>query len=284
MPDTASLDDVLRLSSYHCCVERIAATWPFFAAQRKERLREGLFAAAPEKVAENIPEDLFTQVLDWNLADANLQVGRADIILSALGDKRLVGEMPYAADVATGGLKDRVLVALDSDEPPLGLWWISVHGIYRTCPAPTAMLTTAPAAQAGIHGAAASDELLHRKYLLPARCFAFVGAANNQSTWKLPYVLADGTPDLKRLPKALQSILSNFRGVKVSIPREAIPDVLVRLGKAAAAVRKMPGQTSAAANASMEAHQALDQLGRLPDVGCCTRQSSPFSHAGAAPT
>jgi len=126
-----------------------------------------------EKVAENILEDLFTRVLDWILADVNLQVGRADIVLSELGIKRLVlevkrpgalawhrpavgaaleqalgyaasqkvgavavsdGRMLYAADVAHGGLRDRLYVNLDVSEPPLQLWWLSVHGIYRPCP------------------------------------------------------------------------------------------------------------------------------------------------------
>lgn len=56
-----------------------------------------------------------------------------------------------------------------------------------------------------------SGELLHHKYLLPASCFAYIGTANLPATWKLPYLQADGTPDLKRLPKAIQAILSNYR-------------------------------------------------------------------------
>ncbi len=310
MAEIASVDDHLHLSSYRRCVERIAASWPRFSAQRTERLRQGLFGPPVEKVAENICEDLFTQVLDWDLADVNLQVGRADIILSELGIKRLVlevkrpgslgwhrtaveaalsqargyaaeqkvgvvavsdGQMLYAADVGAGGLRDRLYVALDAHEPALELWWLSVHGIYRQAPVPTMTLPLVPEVRDGPPSLAdaISDELLHHKYQLPARCFAFVGAASIQSTWKLPYVYADGGPDLKRLPKALQSILSNFRGVKVSIPREAIPDVLVRLGRAAALAQKMPCQCAPAPDAYAEAHEALDQLGRLSDVGCC---------------
>jgi hypothetical protein len=41
------------------------------------------------------------------------------------------GQMLYAADIAHGGLKDRIFPALDIQDPPLGLWWVSVHGIYR---------------------------------------------------------------------------------------------------------------------------------------------------------
>lgn len=102
------------------------------------------------------------------------QVGRADVVLSELGIKRLVlevkrpgsliwhrravesaldqarryaatqkvgavavsdGNLLYAADVDEGGgLRDRVLVALDQEAPPEALWWVSVHGIYRPRP------------------------------------------------------------------------------------------------------------------------------------------------------
>lgn len=312
MTATGSVDDYQHLSSYRRCMERIADAWPRFSVQRSERLRQGLFGTPVEKVAENICEDLFTQVLDWNLADVNLQVGRADIVLSELGIKRLVlevkrpgslhwhrpaveaaldqargyaaaqkvgavavsdGQILFAADIVEGGLRDRLFVTLDGQQPPSELWWLSVHGIYRQAPAPTTTLPRPPLqnGRTAPIDALSENELLHHKYQLPARCFAFVGAANNQSTWKLPYVLADGGPDLKRLPKALQSILSNFRGVKVSIPREAIPDVLVRLGNAAAAAGKMPCQATPAAAVYVEAHRALDQLGRLADVGCCAQ-------------
>ena len=74
--------------------------WPAFAAQRSERLHQGLFGAPVEKVAENILEDLFTKVLDWALADVDLQVGRADIVLSELGIKRLVLEVKRPGSLA----------------------------------------------------------------------------------------------------------------------------------------------------------------------------------------
>ncbi len=297
------------LASYRHCVARISGSWPGFTAQRRERLRQGLFGAPMEKIAENILEDLFTQVLDWTLADVNLQVGRADIILSELGIKRLVlevkrpgsllwhrraveaalaqalgyaasqrvgavavsdGHMLYAADIVNGGLRDRLFVTLEATEPPLDLWWVSVHGIYRPCLHPTTVLPSAPVApEPGDVQALADAEVLQPKYGLPSRCFAYVGAANQPGTWKLPYLLADGTPDQKRLPKAIQSILSNYRGAKVSIPREAVGDVLVRLGQVASSLGKMPCQYNPAASAYVEAHDALKQLDRLNDVGCC---------------
>ena len=80
--------------------ERVTVTWPAFAARQRERLRQGLFGAPVEKVAENILEDLFTKVLDWDLADVDLQVGRADIVLSELGVKRLVLEVKRPGSLA----------------------------------------------------------------------------------------------------------------------------------------------------------------------------------------
>ena len=78
-------DEYTQLASYRRCIERISGAWPAFSTQRSERLRQGLFGPPVEKVAENILEDLFTRVLDWNLSDVNLQVGRADIVLSNSG-------------------------------------------------------------------------------------------------------------------------------------------------------------------------------------------------------
>jgi hypothetical protein len=269
-----------------------------------------LFDAPVEKIAENILEDLFTTVLDWCLADVNLQVGRADVVLSALGIKRLVLEvkrpgslvwrrgavgaaldqarryaasqrvgavavsdatMLYAADVVDGGLRDRVLVTLDTDRAPELLWWVSVHGIYRPCSFVAADLDSIPRHDSNSPRVIDGDALLHPKYALDMRCFAYVGAADNTRTWKLPYLLADGTPDAKRLPKAIQCILSNYRGARVDIPRAAVADVLVRLGIAAATLRKMPCQNVSTADAYIEAHQALEQVCRLSDVGCCSQ-------------
>ena len=298
-----------QLASYRRCVRRIERVWPDFAQRRRQRLRQGLFDAPVEKVAENIVEDLFTTVLDWSLDDVNLQVGRADIVLSELGIKRLVlevkrpgsliwrrpaihaaldqamgyaaaqkvsavavsdGAMLYAADVRAGGLSDRILAAVDTDVPPAGLWWVSVHGIYRPCP-PTASHLVWPAPGAAAEFPAVPDGgLVDHRYHLPSRCFAYVGAADNPNTWKLPYLLETGEPDTKRLPKAIQAILSNYRGTRVGMPREAVADVLVRLAVTAATLRKLPCQCADASPAYAEAHHALDQLGRLADVGCCS--------------
>jgi hypothetical protein len=180
------------------------------------------------------------------------------------------GNLLYAEDRAPGGPRQRLLVDLDRQAAPVGLWWISVHGIYRPAPLPVTgsgqLLPDGGPAAAAITG----GELLHAKYELPARCFGYVGMTEVPHTWKLPYRRADGSPDTKRLPKAIQAILSNYRGARVLIPRQAVPDVLVRLGRAAGELRKMPCQNDGVtAEAYLSAHQALEQLARIRDVGCC---------------
>lgn len=308
----ASGDQAYRhLAAYRHCIAQIETAWPVFAERRRQRLRQGLFAAPVEKVAENIVEDLVTTVLDWSLDDVNLQIDRADVVLSDNGFKRLVlevkrpgsliwhrrainaaldqalryaaaqnvgavavtdGNMLYAADVvAGGGTRDRALVALDTNTPPADLWWVSVHGIYRPCPAAASALAW-PAGHGADPGPdPGPDGLRDHKYQLQARCFAYVGDPGNVHTWKLPYLLESGSPDAKRLPKAIQSLFSNYRGAQVkAIPREAVPDVLVRLAVAAATLRKLPCQCADPSSAYVEAHRALEQFGRLPDVGCCS--------------
>ena len=158
------------------------------------------------------------------------------------------GHMLYAADVTEAGLRDRVFVSLAADAPHADLWWISLNGIYR----PRVDLVGGP----GL--------LPHPKYRIPARCFAYVGDPAQPHTWHLPYQLADGEIDTRRLPKAIDAILSNYRGAHVSaIPERAIPDVLVTLARAAWALGRMPGQVPAPTPAYVAIARALDQRGRL---------------------
>lgn len=297
-----------QLAGYRACMTRMAAAWPGFAERRRKRLMQGLFGEPVERVAENILEDLFATVLDWPMEDVVFQVGRSDIILSGLGIKRLVleakrpgslvwkpravqraltqargyaaaqkvnavavsdGTMLYAADVTSGGLRDRVLVGLDAREPPEHLWWVSVHGIYRPCPAVTGTLAWPAADGDDTAGPDRDPGLRDPRYHLPLVCFAYAGAADDPRTWKLPYLLETGEPDTRRLPKAIQSILSNYRGARVTIPRDAVADVLVRLARTAATLRKLPCQCPDSSDAYQQAHDALEQLSRLADVGCC---------------
>ncbi len=185
------------------------------------------------------------------------------------------GVLLYARDGIPGGYRDRALVRLDEPRPPEDLWWLSVDGIYRERPGAegaggtqlrllpaAADSTCAPEGQEATHAA-----LLHPKYQLPAVCFAYVGSAADPRTWHLPYLLADGTPDQARLPKAVQAILSNYRGARVaSVPEAAIPGVLVTLGRTARELGKLPAAGSGSAQAYVQLQEALEQLGRLADV------------------
>ncbi|MGA9098529.1 MAG: hypothetical protein WB392_06315 [Methanotrichaceae archaeon] len=306
------LDTTTSLASYRRCIERVNSAWPAFLKKRDERLvQHKRHDTAAEKVAENILEDFFTEVLDWSVSDINNQVDYADLLLTRLGIKYLLvevkrpgslawnrraveaaldqasryaaeqkvkciavsdGMMLYAANIEHGGLKDRVFLSLESAKPMDALWWLSVHGIYRPREdqedASPRLLPDAPE-ETGSEECSSDDALLHPKYKVPARCFAYVGDAGDTPTWKLPYCNLDGSIDVKRLPKAIQAILSNYRGANVSrssIPEEAIPDVLVRLGCAAYRMGKMPGQSGEAAPVYQQLAEALEQFGRLGEV------------------
>lgn len=303
--------EVESLSSYKHAIARIREKWPAFLHKRLERLEQQTrHGVAAEKVAENIVEDLFTEVLDWTLKDLNNQIGYADILLSQLGIKYLLievkrpgaltwnrravsaaldqalryaaeqkvkcvavsdGLMFYAADIEHGGLLDRVFFSLESREPPEILWWLSVHGVYRELDAAERMglrILPEPAVEEeAAENAPEGAELLHHKYKIPARCFAYVGNAADPATWHLPYMLPDGNPDTKRLSGAIQAILSNYRGARLSsVPEKDIPDVLVRLAKAAGSLGKMPYQSPNAAAVYVQLEEVLKQLDRLGDV------------------
>lgn len=292
-----------KLASYQRCIQRIKASWPAFQAKRLQRLkqqeRHGL---ASEKVAENIIEDLFTEVLDWEIADLNNQLDYADIVLTKCGIKYLLietkrpgalvwnqravekalaqatryaveqkvtcvaisdGSMLYAANFQHGGLEDRVFVSLVEAEVPCELWWLSVHGIYRPCSIAQTPRTRLLPQETVAETAAGeqSDQLLHPKYHLPVSCFAYVGNPAQPATWKLPYRLSDGSIDEKRLPKAIQAILSNYRGAKISsIPEQDIPAVLVRLAVGVESIGKMPYQRADTAEVYQQLAGVLEQL------------------------
>ena len=299
--------DVTSLASYARCLARIETGWPEFQQRRRQRLvQQERHGVAAEKVAENILEDLLTVVLDWPLSDLNNQLGYADLVLTSQGIKHLIVELKrpgalawnrraveaaldqacryaaeqkvgqvaisdgyllYAAELAQGGLRDRIYVDLTAGQHDEQLFWLSVHGIYRPrCEAEGATLRLLPERESNACTPAepAPDALLHAKYQLPAVCFAYVGDASRTSTWKLPYRLADGGIDVRRLPKAVQAILSNYRGARVAgIPEAAIPDVLVRLACAAASLGRMPGQAGESAPIYEQLAAALEQEGRL---------------------
>lgn len=291
-----STSEYQSLAAYRRCVERLGAQWPSFLLKRADRLRHG---GESEKVAEAILEDLFTVVLDWSEGDLAYQVGYADIVLSHNLAKYMVIEVKrpgtlfpgrrafdlaldqacryaaeqrvplvgasdgcylYAAEVAQGGLNDRVLLDLSSLVAPPALWWLSVHGIYRPCIEAVAWPAASDSPSAGTDEDSVPS-LLHPKYRLPARCFAYVGDPNAPNTWKLPYLQADGRADEKRLPKAIQSLLSNYRGTKVGgIPERDLPEVLQRLARAAELAGRMPPQASNAAPTYRQLAVVLEQI------------------------
>ncbi len=91
-----------------------------------------------------------------------------------------------------------------------------------------------------------------------------IGSALKTATWKLPYRLADGSVDERHLPGAIRAVLSNYRGTHIkAIPEAAIGDVLVRLGRAAAEIRKLPGQTPKPLQSYQQLYDALHQMQRL---------------------
>lgn len=140
------------------------------------------------------------------------------------------------------------------------------------------LLVAAPAQlQAPAIAIAAESELsaerLHPAYKLPARCFAYVGNESDAKTWKLPYRLADGAPDVKRLPAAVQALLTGYRGRKVSgIPEDRVPEVLSNLGRAAAQAGKMPFQDPKAAAVYRQLQTALEKSGRLEEIKAARQQ------------
>lgn len=180
------------------------------------------------------------------------------------------GYLLYAADVNDGGITDRLFCTLECDDPVTDLWWLSLHGIYRPREGePGAGTLRLPESMPGDTPSPTPlrPRRLHPKYHLPSWCFAYVGNATKTSTWKLPHLKADASVDERRLPKAIQSILSNYRGARVStIPEAAIPDVLVKLGAAAFRSGKMPGQNGSTAAAYEELAMALDQIGRRDEI------------------
>lgn len=248
-----------------------------------------------EKVAENILCELFTGVLDWTIEQVRLQDQRADLTLTRGGLRYLVVEVKrpgsfdgrgsivralaqargYAAnlqvdkvavsdgcileayDLVPDGLCPRTVVHLASQVPAEDLWWLSTRGIYRT---PQAKVTVPNEVLAG-------DTLLHPKYHLPARCFAHVGDPARPATWKLPYLLTDGSVDAKRLPKAIGAVIRDYRSEQVKgLDEESTGRVLIRLAGAAVLTGRMPHQDPTPAPIYLALLDSLKQIGRVGEV------------------
>lgn len=307
----AGAENYTALSCYQLCLARLEAAWAGFGERRRQRLAQlERYGQAAEKVAEEILTDCLTQVLDWPLGSVNYQVGRADLVLTTLGIKRLVieakrpgalqwsrqavdraleqawryarqqgvtrvaicdGGMLYAEDMDGAERRPRIFCNLAAPVAPADLWWLSQEGIYHPHEGAPVVL---PAEAAGSGGAAppsggggAVNELLDRKYHLPARCFAYTPDLGKPATWKLPYLEASGAVDAARLPKAIQCILTNYRGMRARIPEAAVPDILRALEAAARRCGHMPEQNPGTAPVYHELAAAMAQMACPADGG-----------------
>lgn len=279
------------------CIEQLRERWPNFVERRHVHLRSHAVGQTPaERIAENILFDLFTNVLDWAPDQVRWQESRIDLLLTRLGVKHLIVEVkrPGSLDGPGGiarafqqacgyaeqhnvrtvavsdgclldvrdrsacGFSSRLRIHLSDSTPPEELWWVSTRGIYRTPPSLPVEEAEPPSSD--------GEELLHPKYALPARCFAFVGQPTRTSTWKLPYLRLDGSIDERRLPKAIQAVLRDYRGEQVRLPEDQVPDVLVRLAKAATRLGRMPHQDVTPAEIYSALEETLIQFGRQGEL------------------
>lgn len=182
------------------------------------------------------------------------------------------GVIFYAADIINGGLKPRARFKLDIPAFCLNSWWVSREGVDRDSKNLVSETFTQTGSVANREDSYTEDEsaepvLLHAKYNIPAICFAYAPDATNPNTWKLPCWEVYGKKvDEKRLPGAIRSVVSNYRGAHASIPEEAVPDVLVRLGKAAAMINKLPSQDPNPKKSFQQLRDVLYQIGRLGEV------------------
>jgi hypothetical protein len=160
-----------------------------------------------------------------------------------------------AYDLLTEGRRrPRAVTHLAIGAAPDDLWWLSTRGIYRT---PPGVVVDCPP----------DDGRRHPKYGLPARCFAYVGDPNRPATWKLPYLLIDGTVDGKRLPKAIGAVIRDYRSEQVKgLPEQDVGQVLARLASAALRTGRMPEQDPTPAAIYVALRERLDQLGIVDDI------------------
>lgn len=127
-------------------------------------------------------------------------------------------------------IKVHIQVNIEADEPPGNLFYFTHYGLFCH---PTEELLTLP------YDADEDAELkkTHHGVKLHYSCFAHVGDIRDKGTWRAPYRNPDGSVDVKRLPHAVNYLLSpsGHRGKQASrqrIPEAATPLVALRLAKA----------------------------------------------------
>ena len=96
-----------------------------------------------------------------------------------------------------------------------GSWSPTRHGRCRARGSPHLLALRESPPRGGLRTASSSGRL--------NKCprFAFVGDVGSPATWKLPYLLDDGTVGLRRLPMAISAILKTYRGVRFGANLEA---------------------------------------------------------------
>lgn len=287
--------------------ERINNNWPLFLSKRNDFLvQKERYGNAPEKVTENILHILFTEVLDWNVGDINYQIEFADIEITKLGIKRIVieakrpgriswnefqiekhinqalkyastqkvstiaisdGSKLYVLNVEGGSTTPRLFISLENEKPHPDLYYISVNGIDKKKNIDIRFKDNKKENLIKDIEKEINDALLNTQYKLPARCFAYIGDPNKPSTWKLPYLLEDGSVNVKRLPGAVQCVVTNFRGLQVkTIPEKDIPNVILKLAKATKSVGKLDPKNPKMADCYRQLYNAVVQLGYLDKV------------------
>lgn len=111
----------------------------------------------------------------------------------------------------------RLLADLETPNAPEGFRWVSIHGIYRPNETPAVLIpNTTDVAPCGQPASGSKNKLLNPKYKVPAKCFVNAANASRPKTWKLPYLPLSGEIDAKQLLKAIQAMLNNSGGAKVS--------------------------------------------------------------------
>lgn len=273
--------------------ERGVQSWKSFLVRRDQYISQAKRQmGGHERITEKILEDLFSNVLDWNLEDINNQIEHSDIVITKHGIKRMVIETKRIGHFSSKGNIDKTFhqaigyakkmritkvaisdgnklflteycpnrdlragwvdISLNSINYPEELWFFSEHGIYRSIDSfnfeePPLFPQT---------------DLLHHKHCLPYNCFAYVGHERDTKTWKLPYLISDGSIDHKRLSSAIRCIIANYRGNKVKdIPEHHIPIVLKKLAQAAKNAGKMPYQNPRTPDTFFQLESILTQLG-----------------------